>query len=159
MAYEPRQQSLAAATPEGRVCVFKRKHSSNHDDAGAEPAKQWEPQQNFQVIIRVPLGQLWLSQHHAVMQWQWSVPLAFFLCSQPPPAVTCCLPQVGRGVTALCWGPTAQLLGVQSTDGLHICTRAPLLHKLCEGFAAIQVTKGTGASTRMMQTLIRLLSW
>lgn len=48
LAYEPNQQTLAATTAEGRVCLFKRMQSDLQDDTFSEPVKQWEPRQSFQ---------------------------------------------------------------------------------------------------------------
>jgi hypothetical protein len=49
------------------------------------------------------------------------------------------LVQVGKLPSSLCWGPSAQLLAASCGDGLHLCTHALLHHKLCEGYAVIQV--------------------
>lgn len=47
--------------------------------------------------------------------------------------------QVGIEPLGISWGPTAQLLAVQCADGLHVCTRTMLQHKLSEGYAVMQV--------------------
>lgn len=52
IAYEPQQQVFAAATVGGRLCTFRRLHNAQ-DDSGAEPVKQWEPQQAFQVSVGI----------------------------------------------------------------------------------------------------------
>jgi hypothetical protein len=52
IAYEPGQQVLAAATLDGRVCLFRRwAGSTSVEQAAASAAEQqqWEPQQCFQV--------------------------------------------------------------------------------------------------------------
>ncbi|WIA30074.1 hypothetical protein OEZ86_000169 [Tetradesmus obliquus] len=50
--------------------------------------------------------------------------------------------QVGKLPSTLCWGPSAQLLAASCGDGLQLCTRALLHHKLCEGFAVMQESAG-----------------
>eukprot|EP00879_Flechtneria_rotunda_P011811 GHRR01012338.1.p1 GENE.GHRR01012338.1~~GHRR01012338.1.p1 ORF type:complete len:1377 (+),score=585.08 GHRR01012338.1:1099-5229(+) len=50
--------------------------------------------------------------------------------------------QVGKLPTALGWGPSAQLVAASCTDGLQLCSRSLLHHKLCEGYAVIQVAAG-----------------
>lgn len=50
LAYEPWQQTLAVATADGRVSLFRRWLGALHASLAAlEPAKQWQPQQSFQV--------------------------------------------------------------------------------------------------------------
>lgn len=49
LAYEPRQQTLAATTAEGKVFLYKSNQGSTEDESASEPFKQWDPQQSFQV--------------------------------------------------------------------------------------------------------------
>lgn len=155
MAYEPRQQVLAAATVAGRVCLFRRWSSSPPAEQAAlaadDPAKQWEAQQSFQVNMAWrSAASLMFSHHvchHAAHAMLVCLPASHWCCEPKP--LMYCYPsllsggygalQVGRQPTSLCWGPLAQLLAANCADGLHLCTKALLHHKICEGYAVIQV--------------------
>jgi hypothetical protein len=52
----------------------------------------------------------------------------------------CMLPwQVGGAPEKLSWGPTAQIVAAGCADGLYLCVKSPLHHKLSDGYAAVQV--------------------
>lgn len=51
--------------------------------------------------------------------------------------------QVGSAPERLSWGPTAQIMAASCADGLYLCQKLPLHHKLADGYAAVQVRVAT----------------
>jgi hypothetical protein len=157
IVYERTQQVLAAATAGGQVWLFRRWLTGTMagTTAAADPASQWQPSHSFWVSVRCTASAQATKQVQAGSSVSGTVTAALGWLT-PRCLPLCCAgaglnpQQVGSAPERLSWGPTAQVLAASCADGLHLCQKSPLHHKLSDGYAAVQV-RGTVRSTAHKQ--------